>query len=532
VVPGLPWARALLVWDENDHNVEPGDHRERWEGTINSAYRGFPQEGGPPCGTLNKRYELDADNSGRLRLYYWPADRRLHLAGAEQGTLTADYDADGKVDLTVEYRDRDGDGFFDERTVITREPSCKRLAATAPAATETIPLSFAAVSATWPAQLAGTVAAQDELLAALATATAQPRLPNGPLDFLDTASGKRFPAGPAARRSREARRFYADLEIELLFARLLEGGPGVPELTGTVRERLRQARELLDTGALGEAARALRGEAVAAPAPATPAAGPPSAAQALLGGKITAGWESDVIAYRAYWGKVDVFGKTDRRLHLVDFNRPEADYHLDLGWGMDILHNGLTSGLGGLNLWHADQRQQVQWTKAADPAVPLSYQVLPSRPGEAAIEMRVDGWETPGGRLNLRHTFTIAAGQRHTVSRVQIDRPGDGELEFGPGLVTFPGAEVRSSQENGYVALWGDQGVGAGPVGLAVVFDPALCRRLEPAADEVLVHLAASGARIETVVLLAAAWAKEGTFADAEAWFRYVAGLEVFRGQP
>ena len=48
---------------------------------------------------LNKRYELDADFSGRMQLYYWAADRRLHLFGAEQGTLTADYNCDGAADM-------------------------------------------------------------------------------------------------------------------------------------------------------------------------------------------------------------------------------------------------------------------------------------------------------------------------------------------------------------------------------------------------------------------------------------------------
>ena len=56
-----------------------------WEGIINAPYAGFPQVGGPSCGRINKRYELDADNSGRLRLYASWVDCRLHLFGAERG---------------------------------------------------------------------------------------------------------------------------------------------------------------------------------------------------------------------------------------------------------------------------------------------------------------------------------------------------------------------------------------------------------------------------------------------------------------
>ncbi len=79
-VRAAAWERALLVWDENDHNV--------------ASYRGFPQEGGPPTMRLNKRFELDADNSGGMRLYWWAADGRLHLFGAEQGSMDVDFDYD------------------------------------------------------------------------------------------------------------------------------------------------------------------------------------------------------------------------------------------------------------------------------------------------------------------------------------------------------------------------------------------------------------------------------------------------------
>ena len=113
VAASLPWKRALLVWDENDRNVAPRDTHERWEGIINSAYRDFPQVGGPPCGRVNKRYELDADLSGSRQLYWSPVDQRLHLFGAEVGTYQVDADGNGRLELIVETQDRDGDGFFD-----------------------------------------------------------------------------------------------------------------------------------------------------------------------------------------------------------------------------------------------------------------------------------------------------------------------------------------------------------------------------------------------------------------------------------
>lgn len=266
VVRGLPWARALLVWDENDHNVALGTgRRERWEGVINASYRGlngkrwFPQEGGPHCGHANRRYELDADSSGKMRLYYWPADRRIHLLGAEDGRLSVDYDHDGKTDMEVEYRDEDGDGFFDHRQVTTRSPAQKRIMEEAEPPTHMMALDYGEISAVWLEALKETVAGQKGLLAALAALSGSACLPSGPLDFYQNATEKQFRAARKMQQSLEARRYYQDIEIELSFATLLNGNTPSPSRPGSVRALLQQARRLADQGLLREADALVRG---------------------------------------------------------------------------------------------------------------------------------------------------------------------------------------------------------------------------------------------------------------------------------
>jgi hypothetical protein len=178
VVRKLPWARALLVWDENDHNIDPSDRgkHERWEGVINSKYRTFPQIGGPPCGTLNKRYELDADNSGGLKLYASAVDGRLHLFGAEIGIYRADLDGDGAADRQIEYEDTNADGFFDrwrfdedadgqlERTVDLIDSASSGNAA---AAGQLIPLEWRAVTARYVPVLQNAVEGHEQVARAL-----------------------------------------------------------------------------------------------------------------------------------------------------------------------------------------------------------------------------------------------------------------------------------------------------------------------------------------------------------------------------
>jgi hypothetical protein len=106
VAEGGDWKSCRLCWDEIDNNVNPADriekHHERWEGV-----------GGYPMNEGNKRWETDKDYSGKIKLYYWKADGRLHLYGAESGTIEVDYDHDTKIDAKITYEDRDGDGYFD-----------------------------------------------------------------------------------------------------------------------------------------------------------------------------------------------------------------------------------------------------------------------------------------------------------------------------------------------------------------------------------------------------------------------------------
>lgn len=110
------FARAVLVADENDRNIAPGDSTafERWEGVIADSPPGFPSLGGPTCGQLNKRYEYFGTGLRRhLGLYHSEVDGRIHLFGATFGEIIVDHDLDGVADAILRMEDRDDDGYFD-----------------------------------------------------------------------------------------------------------------------------------------------------------------------------------------------------------------------------------------------------------------------------------------------------------------------------------------------------------------------------------------------------------------------------------
>jgi|LSQX01.3.fsa_nt_gb hypothetical protein len=258
VVRDTAWERCLLIWDENDHNIaERSPDRERWEGILNAEWRGFPQEGGPPSLAINKRFELDGDYSGRMRVYWSPADARLHLHGAEQGAIEVDYDYDGKLDLQVEYADTDRDGFFDSRTISYPQTKLPSRTVDAPLAGavrgsrdgQTLPLDYAAIAPFWRREMLARSDAAAQVLDAMRAAADSLGLTlhRDVLDFYETATVEEFAWIERLRESDEARRYYREVAVELAFAHLLadaEAGDQPPEEIS----RLLSARRLYDAG--------------------------------------------------------------------------------------------------------------------------------------------------------------------------------------------------------------------------------------------------------------------------------------------
>jgi hypothetical protein len=139
----VKWGSCWLVFDEDDD-----DHRwervemyyptkdpysvKRWRA---GAKRDEGSLGGhPQADSLGDRGEWDQDNSGRGKLYVGRWDKKLHLFGAESGAWTVDYGGKywgagpvqtggsskenaPKVEELVQYKDTDGNGYFDTITV-------------------------------------------------------------------------------------------------------------------------------------------------------------------------------------------------------------------------------------------------------------------------------------------------------------------------------------------------------------------------------------------------------------------------------
>jgi len=212
---GGEWRSCRLCWDEVDHNVNPAskherDH-ERWEGVGGYAMR----EG-------NKRWETDADYSGRMQLYYWPADRRLHLFGAETGYIAIDYNHDYKVDAHIRYKDEDGDGFFDYYSYdADNDKRPEHVVRTPGAKCELVPINYDQFVIRYRKWVQGALSENADIITALTSALGAPE--RSPVeDWWRRGRLEGFYAGKKLGSSAEARRYYQDLIREELFLQARE----------------------------------------------------------------------------------------------------------------------------------------------------------------------------------------------------------------------------------------------------------------------------------------------------------------------
>lgn len=180
-------------------------------------------------------------------------------------------------------------------------------------------------------------------------------------------------------------------------------------------------------------------------------------------------WESDAGAYRFYTGQFDFFGKhvsrtiprEERLLYPIrDDVRKEQD------WGMDALHVGSTSGLGGLTL-HVGTEAYPVMNPAGEGDVQFEYRVLGTGPVRSAVEMVATHVlpDAPEKAVTIR-AFMYAG---HPESEIHVRLPeGLKRPQLAIGLVVLHG-DYFGSARSGYLGAWGMQTPEIGDIGLAVI---------------------------------------------------------------
>jgi len=193
----------------------------------------------------------------------------------------------------------------------------------------------------------------------------------------------------------------------------------------------------------------------------------PKLTSAVLDNPAHVAWESDAGAFRFYTGQFDFFGKQvqlcppeEKLIYpLIDVN-----YHTEQDWGIDALHVGKTSGLGGLTIYHEGKAYPVQ-SPAGEGDVTFEYKVLGSGPVRAGVEIIAGNVfpEMPDKKVTIR--CFIYAGRAESEVNVYLPEGLEGAT-VGIGLMDL--GEGVNFESPGTLGVWGRQDDAIGQIGLAV----------------------------------------------------------------
>ncbi len=193
----------------------------------------------------------------------------------------------------------------------------------------------------------------------------------------------------------------------------------------------------------------------------------PKLTNAVLDNPAYVAWESDAGAFRFYTGQFDFFGKQvqllpreERLIYPLD----GVNYHTEQDWGIDALHVGKTSGLGGLTIYYDDKAYPVQ-SPAGEGHVEFEYKVLGSGLVRAGVEMIASNVfpDMPEKKVSIR--CFIYAGREESEVNVLLPEGLEGAT-VGIGLMDL--AEGVNFEAPGALGVWGRQGDDIGEIGLAV----------------------------------------------------------------
>ena len=181
------------------------------------------------------------------------------------------------------------------------------------------------------------------------------------------------------------------------------------------------------------------------------------------------GWENTRVAYRSYWGQFDFFGKKIERLIYDDIG--SKAYHGEVEWGIDALHVGEASGIGGLTLYQGDKAYLVQ-NPAGKGNVKFVKRQLVKGPVRAAAEVTATNVLPDQPDLAVRILSIIYAERLESEVRVSLSR-SDAGLRLAPGLVKLPRERAFADKDTGCMGSWGFQQEVIGDIGMAVIAPPS-----------------------------------------------------------
>ena len=184
--------------------------------------------------------------------------------------------------------------------------------------------------------------------------------------------------------------------------------------------------------------------------------------------KANIGWESNLCGFRMYYGQIDFFGK---RLEGLRLKNPGENYHRISDWGMDVLHVGTSSGLGGIGIWEGGNYIPVM-NPGGEGNVSIERKILSCGPVRALVRVDVTGIRTELGEYSVIMVMSAWADNRFSRQDITIETTAADSVIYSPGLMKLPHDVWHLDTYSGTLTNWGFSDREAGDIGLGLMFDP------------------------------------------------------------
>jgi len=480
LVPNLTWIRRQLAWDELDHNVDQQNHvsdYERWEGVISAGNEYFSQIGGPHCGKLNIRYEVDIDQATGSRVYYHPVDGRIHLTGADYSWLEVDTNLDGIVDIRYDMKDSNSDGYIDFWSIDTDkdgkpEDSWR--------ADPSLKLSDDEYTFNNVFSLSKKAEQNLENLFGLE------RILNKTIKQIDGKADNRIheieSLFPHLSKSNQIRSELCEKlnasDQSLAFVLGVSRDVLISQLKSQVTNAdfwtsFNKARSIGDNIRMQE----LISREFNIPCKMNQYKDWKNNLTSKNEKKVAwndqwfppnVGWESEQIAYRCYWGQFDFFGKTKEV--LIYPNLTDENYHKEQEWGIDALLVGDTAGCGGVTLYLDGNAYPVR-SPRGEGKIQFTHKLLEETEQLVSIEIVAEGIGFEDNPASLRFICTSQAGHPETRIKVMLEplrKPA--KTSLGIELVRLKEETLSFDTRAGVLSSWGLQTPEIGFIGMSILF--------------------------------------------------------------
>ncbi|MDR1342521.1 MAG: DUF4861 domain-containing protein [Prevotellaceae bacterium] len=163
-------------------------------------------------------------------------------------------------------------------------------------------------------------------------------------------------------------------------------------------------------------------------------------------------WETDLIAYRAYFDAkqtIDVYGKRRQQPELDASKWYPTDEQLEQGFGDDILLVSGSVGVGTLKGWDGSKAVHIA------PVSNREARIVAAGPLRTVVEMRVQGWMYRRDSLDVTCRYITYAGHRDVEVRVIGGKPFAPDMLFCTGVQKMQKSTEFFSDKAGLTCVWG-----------------------------------------------------------------------------